>query len=1159
MQKQQKIKFQGWATSSPFRIIPKYAVKQDKCPSNFQIDATDLVFSDESDEEIKLNYVKKEFCISPIKGKNEVFQPENKIEIVHQSPVKQVQVQSILQDVVNLSMNEMNTPVNDSGITIEQTLYIIDTDNSIESEQTDSFVNQSVNTMQHKIETVDPNEQLVETKKMKEARQYNQKETEARESNQKEADARENNQKEADARENNKNTKEINDKEIEVKESNHKEADVRECIQKEIEICESNEKEIEESENNLNELLTITSKAEETEIREINPWEKLKKLKTTETYESNLKGEETYNSDETGTSESTPEETKKFKNNQRYTAARQSNPKETQAEVDFSVQKQQKIKVQGSATSSPFRKISKYAVKRKCRSKFHNDATDLVFSDESHEEIKLNYVKKEFCISPIKGKNEVFQPENKIEIVHQSPVKQVQVQSILQDVVNLSMNEMNTPVNDSGITIEQTLYIIDTDNSIESEQTDSFVNQSVNTMQHKIETVDPNEQLVETNKMKEVKVVDPIKRNYKKPLRPCFFCKIPQSRLKRHILSKHAKLPSVVPLLSMNEKDKDRHIENLRKQAIRNHNVDALRSGEENFLRERKSTEKELTVMCSGCKGFFAKTYKARHQLICPASGANVMMPMVSIKASIQVENYSSSFISLLNTLCLDDVGNYVKSDKIILMIGSRSFDALKRKKDKKTETTKSVRARMRLTARLYLQFCDLYKKQNEVVLTDELNNAADMYRRETIAILGSAINALSENHNEDESRITVTGQKSGLKVSILNLLKLTGKFLIGYFLVLNEDGRSEQVVQFLKVLKLFEDDLFGDAYYDINYRKNVNLKKPINLPLDEDVNMLNDECINIMNSIDILEYPSESYVSIRSATATCLIIFCARRGGEPVRLQLFQWEEALKGEWVDKDDHPGEFNTDTMYITYQTGKGADHLVPVIFPPQSIKAMKYLTNAEVRRNCGIHKNNPYIFASTKNSLSHASGWHSINDILTRLSKKGAINATKNRHRIATMLAKLELSEQERQLIFKHFGHSQRMNENVYQSAPGSLQLKSTGQQLLSIHTSHTSKVVCSSVEDQEICKGSVTEKDISSTSTMNGLSNISKIKTIHTSHRAKKSKVVCSSVEDQESCKGSVTEKDISSPSTMNGLSNISKIKTPVNAKGMVTYIIYNC
>lgn len=53
--------------------------------------------------------------------------------------------------------------------------------------------------------------------------------------------------------------------------------------------------------------------------------------------------------------------------------------------------------------------------------------------------------------------------------------------------------------------------------------------------------------------------------------------------------------------------------------------------------------------------------------------------------------------------------------------------------------------------------------------------------------------------------------------------------------------------------------------------------------------------------------------------------------------------------KWVDQTDLPEEFNLETMYITYQTGDGSDHLVPVIFTRETVKDMQYLTNNEVRK------------------------------------------------------------------------------------------------------------------------------------------------------------------------------------------------------------------
>ena len=280
-------------------------------------------------------------------------------------------------------------------------------------------------------------------------------------------------------------------------------------------------------------------------------------------------------------------------------------------------------------------------------------------------------------------------------------------------------------------------------------------------------------------------------------------------------------------------------------------------------------------------------------------------------------------------------------------------------------------------------------------------------------------------------------------------------------------DAKSQQVVEFLQVLKLYEDEIFGDAYYDLSYRRNVSLRKPVNLPKDDEIKMLMEECTKII-SVDVFDYPHGSFVNFRSATATCLIIFNARRGREPVRLQLYQWQEAINGQWVDKEDLPTDFDEDTMLVTYQTGKGSDHLVPVIFPPESLSAMKFLTKEEVRKDAGVRPNNQYIFASTQNSVSHASGWHCLNDILKRLSLSGALSATKNCHRVASLLAKLKLSEQEKDLIYKHFGQSEKIKQNVYQAPPGFQQLRNTGKRLLEINNMQSS----SSLKEKDTSKKS---------------------------------------------------------------------------------------
>ena len=65
--------------------------------------------------------------------------------------------------------------------------------------------------------------------------------------------------------------------------------------------------------------------------------------------------------------------------------------------------------------------------------------------------------------------------------------------------------------------------------------------------------------------------------------------------------------------------------------------------------------------MCSGCKVFFSKTY----QLICTAAGTNLMMPIVTIARTPELQDYSEDFKSLLNTIRLDKYGDHIKLIKL--------------------------------------------------------------------------------------------------------------------------------------------------------------------------------------------------------------------------------------------------------------------------------------------------------------------------------------------------------------------------------------------------------------------------------------------------------------------------------------------------------------
>ena len=397
--------------------------------------------------------------------------------------------------------------------------------------------------------------------------------------------------------------------------------------------------------------------------------------------------------------------------------------------------------------------------------------------------------------------------------------------------------------------------------------------------------------------------LDKGKSDYQKPRRPCLFCfKMPKTQYKRHVLT-HKNEERVKVLNHLPKKEVDLAIDLMRKEAIRVHNIKCLNEGTQNFQRERTPKGYNNPIMCTGCCGFYEKGYKSRHQTNCPVkTSKNIMLPMVSMENHF-FDNYEDDFKELLNSMHMDHVADTAKTDEIILMIGRRFFNSIKRKKDKKTECLKYVRSRMRLTARLYLSFKTVLGTESENRPAGLQNNAADMFRRETITLFGEAVNVLctKERGGDDDDAedlqtagCTITGQKSSLKISILNLVKSNAQLLMGHFLMHNQDKQKDQVVDFLQVLKLVENELFGDAYYDVNYRNNVNKKKAKSLPTEEDIQLLIAECEDVMKTADVMDINSTNFVAVRAATSTFLVIFNARRGGEPMRLLKSQWCEAF-------------------------------------------------------------------------------------------------------------------------------------------------------------------------------------------------------------------------------------------------------------------------
>jgi hypothetical protein len=132
----------------------------------------------------------------------------------------------------------------------------------------------------------------------------------------------------------------------------------------------------------------------------------------------------------------------------------------------------------------------------------------------------------------------------------------------------------------------------------------------------------------------------------------------------------------------------------------------------------------------------------------------------------------------------------------------------------------------------------------------------------------------------------------------------------------------------------------------------------------------------------------------------------------------------------------------------YQTdGKGNIHLVPVIVLADTEAALNRLqTDPEIRTNCGVLETNDYLFPSTQQSQCHVSAW--VACVATNLrcgrSATTAYYATKIRHRISTLYAAQDVSDNQGNMFYKHRGHSPGVNEHIYQAPPAVCEIINVG-------------------------------------------------------------------------------------------------------------------
>lgn len=166
-------------------------------------------------------------------------------------------------------------------------------------------------------------------------------------------------------------------------------------------------------------------------------------------------------------------------------------------------------------------------------------------------------------------------------------------------------------------------------------------------------------------------------------------------------------------------------------------------------------------------------------------------------------------------------------------------------------------------------------------------------------------------------------------------------------------------------------------------------------LPLTEDITKLKEYCVEQIESISKKlqgKCDADDYKCLAQLVLTRLITFNARRGGEPGKLKVAQWENICEGKGVHREEIealPDEEKllAKRLKLGYVPGKGKKK-VPVLFPEETVYAISIMLK---NRNSVIsNQQNPYVFGRLhKNSIKNMRGSDAVRYVCNNAGLKNS--------------------------------------------------------------------------------------------------------------------------------------------------------------------------
>jgi len=293
-------------------------------------------------------------------------------------------------------------------------------------------------------------------------------------------------------------------------------------------------------------------------------------------------------------------------------------------------------------------------------------------------------------------------------------------------------------------------------------------------------------------------------------------------------------------------------------------------------MHERSVKFEDKLRVCQECKGYYGNKYFSKHK--CIVDQPEPVKPILLGK-----ETKDSDFEQILTRFRDGEIDDTCRTNKTIKMIGYRLFCLRRHETGKQDEVRKVVMAEIRELAKLFQAFKDLVGEEVTV---------EDMFARANLAELVQAINSVATNNGTEKH-----GQKLFIDAVILRSVKTRN----GHYSESMQDEKRKELKFFKAAYKHKSSEIFPKARQTSIQNSLEKARKPENIPSEKNLKELKQfmdtETKNVVRTYQITRY---SY--LRSLFVARLTLYNARRGEEAARMQIREWEDAVKGTWVPED-----------------------------------------------------------------------------------------------------------------------------------------------------------------------------------------------------------------------------------------------------------------